>query len=440
MGRSDTCCGRIGTSFRAQKWLSLDPCGFICVHFSLGVHIYALVVIALKLISHSTFSTTWFFAVYIPTALLALISLFMAWSSNPGAVPMGARPLTTFRRSSSNEELRPKKRGTRRCSKCNDNYKPPRAHHDSVTGRCIVKLDHFCPWVGNAVGALNHKFFILFIFYTLLTSIQALMLIVIRMVRCGYVHDDSSDDGAASPSTGQEAQDWDNVEEAPEQKEGFLDPTRMMDIHSKYVYPECEGVYQYNLVLLLFIASIVFMIFTCSMLVENIEAIESNTGKIARMKMRVGKGGTELSRVTHSFNEMFGGDSNRVAWHWFLPLPVKFPTGMDKVVLGYEWDPTFEPVPFESPQDDDDDEEEDGAVMAQVIGEKGEPPDVEQGDGLYADPNKPPSLGETSDDDSSFASISAAKGVRVRKKDSFRASQEKEENLTPVERTGNGLT
>jgi len=50
-----------------------------------------------------------------------------------------------------------RRRGIRRCRKCNDNYKPARAHHDSVTGRCVVKMDHYCPWVGNAVGIMNHK-------------------------------------------------------------------------------------------------------------------------------------------------------------------------------------------------------------------------------------------------------------------------------------------
>ena len=61
---------------------------------------------------------------------------------------MGARPLppeidleTGTRK---DPRLVPKvKRGIRRCRKCNDNFKPPRAHHDSVTGRCIVKMDHF---------------------------------------------------------------------------------------------------------------------------------------------------------------------------------------------------------------------------------------------------------------------------------------------------------
>ena len=31
--------------------------------------------------------------------------------------------------------------------------------------------------------------------------------------------------------------------------------------------------------------------------------------------------------------KMFGGNSNKVAWHWFLPLKVEFPRGMEKVVV-----------------------------------------------------------------------------------------------------------
>jgi hypothetical protein len=50
---------------------------------------------------------------------------------------------------------------------------------------------------------------------------------------------------------------------------------------------------------------------------------------------------------------MFGGDSNQVSWHWFLPLPVEFPSGMKKVVLGYEWDETFDAVPYQEPSDRD---------------------------------------------------------------------------------------
>ena len=51
------------------------------------------------------------------------------------------------------------------CEKCN-RKRPPRAHHCSGCNRCVMRMDHHCPWVGNCVGLRNHKFFLLFLFYT----------------------------------------------------------------------------------------------------------------------------------------------------------------------------------------------------------------------------------------------------------------------------------
>ena len=58
----------------------------------------------------------------------------------------------------------------RYCSKCLV-YKPDRAHHCSTLGRCVLKMDHFCPWVNNTVGFYNHKFFFQFLVYALLTAL-----------------------------------------------------------------------------------------------------------------------------------------------------------------------------------------------------------------------------------------------------------------------------
>ncbi|CAB9527749.1 S-acyltransferase 13 [Seminavis robusta] len=356
-GRAD--CFKIGTSFTARRWLSLNPCGCFGITCSFAVHIFAATVTGMHLIEGSFLAQAVYILVYLPLSFLALWSLFMAWTTNPGAVPMGARPLVTLSRAASGEmspSAQARKRGIRRCQKCNDNYKPDRAHHDSVTGRCIVKFDHYCPWVCNAVGALNHKFFVLFVFYTMTTCMTSIFMIITRAVRCGYVRENPSGDASeASMFAPNATQEEEEIKE--EEKEGDLDEGRgllrgLQSLAPTYVHEECEDFHQTYTVVILFCVAVTFMIFTACMMIEQIEAIQTNQGKIARMKMRVGQGGTELTRVTEAFNEMFGGTSPKASWHWFVPLPVRFPTGMHKVVMGYEWDPTFDPVPFRDDRPD----------------------------------------------------------------------------------------
>ena len=160
--------GSVGTDFDARHWLSLDPCGLICLSFSYSLHIFALFASGFTLIRHHLAAQLLYGTLYVPLSFMALWSLFAASTTNPGAVPMGARPLPVNLGPGGEDDsiiverdyvrggLR-RRRGVRRCAKCKDNYKPVRAHHDSVTGRCIVKMDHYCPWVGNAVGIMNHK-------------------------------------------------------------------------------------------------------------------------------------------------------------------------------------------------------------------------------------------------------------------------------------------
>ncbi|KAJ7123731.1 DHHC palmitoyltransferase-domain-containing protein [Mycena epipterygia] len=77
-------------------------------------------------------------------------------SDKEGRIPRGRFPPTTA-------PLLPPHRWCARCAI----VKPYRAHHCRVCGTCVLKFDHHCPWIGQCVGARNHKFFLNFSFATL---------------------------------------------------------------------------------------------------------------------------------------------------------------------------------------------------------------------------------------------------------------------------------
>ena len=50
------------------------------------------------------------------------------------------------------------------CDKCH-NWKPDRTHHCKELGRCVRKMDHYCPWAGGIIAETTHKYFMQFVFF-----------------------------------------------------------------------------------------------------------------------------------------------------------------------------------------------------------------------------------------------------------------------------------
>lgn len=55
-------------------------------------------------------------------------------------------------------------RGLNLCLKCQV-WKPDRAHHCSSCRRCILRMDHHCPWFACCIGFHNHKYFVQYLYY-----------------------------------------------------------------------------------------------------------------------------------------------------------------------------------------------------------------------------------------------------------------------------------
>ena len=214
----------------------------------------------------------------------------------------------------------------------------------------------------SSIGALNHKFFCLFLLYTALSCAVSLILILMRMVHCGGYHVTEDNEIATSAHLNLVMEnDNSNKDNEANSLRGdrYLSSTEQQKLNT-YIYSECQNLYFNHWVTILAICSLVFLLFTSAMGWEQLEAIETGKGKIARMQSSSAttRGGELLfNTVTTEFNEMFGGDSPHPTWHWFLPMAVQFPRGMRQVVLGYEFQET--PVcvrPNDRSENDTDDD------------------------------------------------------------------------------------
>jgi hypothetical protein len=109
-----------------------------------------------------------YMAAYHAVCFMCLWSYLATVMTDPGGVPKDWSPPLlpgdALERPPRRDRTDARNFSHRFCHVC-DRWKPDRAHHCGICGRCVLKLDHHCVWVVNCVGLYNYKFFLLFLGY-----------------------------------------------------------------------------------------------------------------------------------------------------------------------------------------------------------------------------------------------------------------------------------
>ncbi|XP_028552248.1 protein S-acyltransferase 11 isoform X2 [Dendrobium catenatum] len=156
-------CGAITTQIRARKPDSVCFSRWRCFRdqfFVVLLLLFMSFVICVWAVYPTIFSISYFCGVFHSTitAILSFItisSFCMAAFKSAGApvtVTWGSYPVVG-KNDLENYTF---------CTYC-EKPKPPRAHHCRSCRMCVLDMDHHCPFIGNCVGAANHRHFIIFL-------------------------------------------------------------------------------------------------------------------------------------------------------------------------------------------------------------------------------------------------------------------------------------
>lgn len=103
------------------------------------------------------------------TFVIFLWSYFNSTTTDPGSIPENfEQAIEELEAREGFNEGDYKDAKVSMCKKCKVK-RPPRTHHCSLCNRCVLRMDHHCPWIGNCIGYKNHRFFVQFLAYGALT-------------------------------------------------------------------------------------------------------------------------------------------------------------------------------------------------------------------------------------------------------------------------------
>ena len=296
MPGGDNACFRLfsrcGTGHDQDVWVQWDCCGWICAIFTwalLGYACFAFNTALVPFLSSSYFGQA-NLVVFNAFIFLAYWSHVKAMLTDPGAVPREALPLDFYENGAQLQAYH------NVCKKC-QHFKPARAHHCSICQRCVVRMDHHCPWINNCVGVSNHKFFILFCFYVMLSAVHANGLLLYRLLHC------------ARHST--------------------------LNAQNRLIEPEyctLPGGY-FIMLIFLCIEALLFGLFTMCMLCDQYSVVFSAQTQVERLKAEAAaKQAAGRAKSTAEFlADVFGGEG--VSVEWLIPVQARWKSH-EKV---YQW-------------------------------------------------------------------------------------------------------
>lgn len=141
------------------------------------------------------FNSNFLIITFLTTTTIQAYTYYRCWRGDPGVVTTNRdQQFEAIIKLSENDCITDAKRF---CSSCLIR-KPSRSKHCVHCNRCIARFDHYCPWVGNCIGAKNHR-----IFWWFLASIIINLTIFIHLTYTYW-----SENVTVTPAKSPEQESW----------------------------------------------------------------------------------------------------------------------------------------------------------------------------------------------------------------------------------------
>lgn len=157
----------LGRGVRQAASLAIRAMGPVLVLGALGLITGIATIFFLALVPYYTTPYSIAYCLHCAVGAFILFNIYYNYLSCV-FTPPGAPPDVPVDEAELRNEVVPARgQGFARFCKTCKRSKPPRAHHCHICGRCVLRMDHHCPWMATCVGHHNHRFFLLFMLWLL---------------------------------------------------------------------------------------------------------------------------------------------------------------------------------------------------------------------------------------------------------------------------------